>query len=241
MATCTLGPIVSSVSGVVGGVEFRQSGGVTVLQARPIVSSKETISQMAQRSLIARYRDKFNALSDVNATKWLQFAVWWNKNVRKSGAPSMSSLDLFVSWQCAIQHDDTLTIGLEKPPFQYVSPLIVPASWSVNGALPWHCTIARANDGKHYGVYSFWRQTTYTGNNKTAGTWYRAHSSFNVAGNIYSYAFSDGLQELVSRMASPGKLEVRFHWVQWDTDNTVPSGLYTRWQSVGQKVSLSRA
>lgn len=241
MATCTLGPIVSSISGVVGGVEFRQSGGQTVVQSKPVMSRVATPAQELQRYFVSAYRDQFSSLSDVNKLKWGLLAQWWNKNVRTSGSASQSSLDLFVSWQMSIQHDDTPTHGFTKAPFLFTTPQIIPTSWSVSGALPWHCTITRAADSKRYGLYTFWRQTTWTGNSKSGGTWYRAHSGFNVSGDIYTYAFSDGLSELHDRMASPGKLEVRYHWVEFDPDSTSPSGVYPRWQCMPMRVRLSRA
>ena len=241
MATCVLGPIVSSISGCVGAVEFRHCMGQTVVQSKPVMSRVASPAQAQQRYLVSAYRDQYNALGSGVKASWGLFAAWYNRAVRRSGSATQSSLDLFVSWQMAIQHDDTPTHGFFKPPFQFATPQIIPVSWSVNGALPWHCTINRAADAKRYGLYSMWRQTTYTGNNRSAGTWYRAHSSFNVAGDIYTYAFGDGLQELHDRMASPGKLEVRYHWVEWDADTTAPSGLYPRWQCMPMMVQLTRA
>lgn len=74
MATSLPGPLVSSVHGVIGGVQFRAGQGAQIIGAKPIIRARRTRAQTAVRLAIARAALAWANLSAADRLAWESYA-----------------------------------------------------------------------------------------------------------------------------------------------------------------------
>lgn len=146
MARVKYGPLVSEISGSVGGSTFQKSLYGNTLRNKPIPINKRTPGQINIRAFLQQLHSAWRTLSDDQRTQWNRFINFSGQTIRRDRGVLLSGHDLFIKYNLAklIIGDAILSVPTYSP-----MPIVPVPEGTIGvdvGAMGWALTAAYDDD-----------------------------------------------------------------------------------------------
>jgi len=99
MARVKLGPIVTDITGSIGGLTIQRNRYGIAMRAKPLPLKSQSTSQLRIRRLIIYLQQQWQALSDAQRLQWNRFLDFSGQTIRRDRSIKLSGQALFIKYQ----------------------------------------------------------------------------------------------------------------------------------------------
>lgn len=99
MARIKLGPIVTDISGSVGGATFQRNPSGIIMRSKPLPLNPATADQFGIRWKLRYLQNSWAALTDAQRLQWQRFIDFSNQKIRRDKSITMSGYNLYLKYQ----------------------------------------------------------------------------------------------------------------------------------------------
>jgi len=99
MARIKLGPMVTDISGSVGGATFQRSRFGITMRSKPLPIRSQTIPQYNVRNIIRSLQNSWQSLTDAQRLQWDRFIDFSGQGILRDRSVKLSGQTLFLKYQ----------------------------------------------------------------------------------------------------------------------------------------------
>lgn len=98
MARIKLGPVVTDISGSIGGITFQRNKFGLTMRAKPLPLYSKTPSQLTIRSYISKLQGDWQGLEDADRLQWNRFLNYSGQTILRDRSVLLSGQGLFIKY-----------------------------------------------------------------------------------------------------------------------------------------------